>query len=100
MQALSESNMLDLLTKLDQSHIVSEYQKCEDQSKKDKLLAQVNKLNMNYPGGISGYSDVAKKLCVDLKEGVNPWDGWELKIPSGINLAQNPTESLDHEKIN
>jgi len=99
METLSQENMLNLLEKLNQNHIITAYHACQDDTQKQNLLDQVNKLNMNYPGGLEGYSNCAKKLCSDLKAGVNPWDGWELSVPTGIRLALDDPVSLEYEEI-
>jgi len=99
MSSTQEQELLDLLSSISNQHIVDAYKSSNDSDKKEALLAQIKKLNDNYPGGLKGYNTVAHKLCNDLKEGANPYDGWKLTVPSGTNLSLEDPQLLEYEEM-
>jgi UDP-sugar pyrophosphorylase len=69
----------------------------DDQKK--KLLAQAKLLNAQYPGGLTGYVNNAKKLLIDSKNGANPYDGYTPSVPSGERLTVGNAEFHESERL-
>ena len=53
-----------------------------------QMLAQLTKLNDNYPGGLSAYLRSARTLLSQAVKGENPLAGWSPSVPDdGFDLA-------------
>lgn len=84
----AEHLMVDLLLDLGQDHVFAQWDRAGvNDDKKHAMLAQVARLNQGYPGGLRGYVSNARKLLVDAKAGVNPFDGWAPSMPTGTHLT-------------
>lgn len=95
-----EKKAIKLLLECNQSFIFNEWPKpgIEDDDKK-KLLAQVLRLNKQYPAGIVQYYKNGVKLLEDSFKGVNPYNNWIPSVPAGVVLKYNSDEFHQYEKI-
>ena len=85
-----EQLLVNLLLDLGQDHVFDGWDhKGVNDDCKHALLAQVGRLDRGYPGGLRGYISNARKLLVDAKQGVNPFNGWVPSMPSGTQLTPN-----------
>ncbi len=53
---------------------------------KRRLLEQLRRLNLQYPGGITAYIDNSKKLLEESRKGTNPFEGCTPEVPDGTLL--------------
>ena len=97
-QSLDHSSLINILTELDQTHIISEYNKRSDEEK-DKFLEQVNNLEKIYPGGLKEYVKQAKVLLLNSKNNVNPYANYTPSIPHGTNITVGDSEYYKLESL-
>ncbi|CAM6129903.1 unnamed protein product [Calypogeia fissa] len=66
----------------------------------DKLrfFEQVEKLDTNYPGGLSAYIGNARKLLADSKAGKNPFSGYIPSVPVGETLVYGDENCMKFEE--
>eukprot|EP01064_Diplonema_japonicum_P002990 TRINITY_DN11963_c0_g1_i1.p1 TRINITY_DN11963_c0_g1~~TRINITY_DN11963_c0_g1_i1.p1 ORF type:complete len:600 (+),score=141.86 TRINITY_DN11963_c0_g1_i1:58-1800(+) len=64
-----------------------------------KLFEQIVKLDTEYPGGLRAYSENAKRLLQESKDGVNPFEGCVPEVPEGLALNFGDDECIKYEKI-
>ena len=81
----NEKSTLDLLTSLDQHHIIEVYNKSSNEEKQ-AFINQVAILNTSYPGGITEYCKRAKGLLEASKNNENPYKLYKPSVPEGINI--------------
>lgn len=53
---------------------------------KKRLLDQLKRLDLQYPGGITAYVDNSRKLLEESRRGTNPLEGCTPEVPDGISL--------------
>ena len=70
----------------------------QDEDKK-KLLAQVLRLNKQYPAGIVAYYQNGVKLLKSSFEGINPYANWTPSVPQGVTLEYNSKEFHEFEQL-
>ena len=64
---------------------------------KMRLLEQLKRLDLKYPGGLSTYIDNAKKLLEESRKGTNPLEGCTPEVPEGISLNFGDDEYREME---
>ena len=81
----------DLLTaELGQEHLFAHCKTPEDVT---EILAQIRTLNESLaPGGLREYILRGKKLLLDSKAGVNPFDDCKVSVPEGVKLDPSSEE--------
>ena len=63
------------------------------------MLAQLAKLEANYPGGLAAYIQSARNLLGQSVRGENPLQGWSPSVPKdGFDLAPGSYEFGRHEE--
>jgi UDP-sugar pyrophosphorylase len=68
---------------LGQSHLFEDWGSLTSDDRRE-IAEQLESLDKAYQnGGLEGYISNAKKLLENSKNGVNPLDGWEPKVPEG-----------------
>ncbi|WDE96121.1 UTP--glucose-1-phosphate uridylyltransferase [Lentisphaera profundi] len=55
---------------------------------KDAFLTSLEKINTNYPGGLSAYISNAQILLAQAKESKNPFEGLSPEQPDNVNLSE------------
>lgn len=58
----------------------------EEDDKKVEMAESLARLNRHYPSGMSAYVANAKKLLLNSKNGVNPYEGFTPQVPQGERL--------------
>ncbi|MCC5850848.1 MAG: UTP--glucose-1-phosphate uridylyltransferase [Verrucomicrobia bacterium] len=58
---------------------------CEPE--KRAFLEQLLQVNANYPGGIAGYTDNARRLLAQSRQGLNPFEGYRPEQPDAVDLS-------------
>ena len=53
---------------------------------KRRLLDQLRRLDLQYPGGLTAYIDNSKKLLEESRRGANPFEGCTPEVPDGTSL--------------
>ena len=84
-----QSKLVAELMELGQSHLFDNWPAAgEADDEKKQMLAQLTKLNDNYPGGLSAYLRSARTLLSQAVKGENPLAGWSPSVPDdGYDLA-------------
>ena len=89
----AEKDAIRLLLKMNQHHIFRKWnvsgnvpETLSDENGKHRLLAQVQRLNANYPGGLWQYYSNARRLLAASSENINPYTGWTVHKPDLIHL--------------
>eukprot|EP01084_Bolivina_argentea_P009428 17598_1 len=97
---VEEKRAIKLLLDCNQTHVFDEWPVpgSEDEDKK-RVLAQVLRLNKQYPAGIVQYYKNGVKLLEDSFKGVNPYANWSPSVPPGVVLQYNSKEFHDFEAI-
>eukprot|EP00485_Elphidium_margaritaceum_P003951 CAMPEP_0202686322 /NCGR_PEP_ID=MMETSP1385-20130828/2140_1 /ASSEMBLY_ACC=CAM_ASM_000861 /TAXON_ID=933848 /ORGANISM="Elphidium margaritaceum" /LENGTH=627 /DNA_ID=CAMNT_0049340881 /DNA_START=40 /DNA_END=1923 /DNA_ORIENTATION=+ len=95
-----EKRAIQMLLTCKQSFIFNDWPLpgTEDDGKK-KLLAQVLRLNKQYPPGIVQYYQNGVKLLEDSFKGVNAYENWAPSVPSGLTLAYNSEDFHKYEAL-
>jgi len=70
-----------------------------DNNNKDALLKQLEELDSQYPGGLQSYIVNAKKLLLESKTGVNPYEGYTPSVPAGERLQTATGQFADSEAL-
>lgn len=65
---------------------------------KDTFLSSLEKINTNYPGGLSSYISNAQVLLAQAKEGSNPFEGLSPEQPNKVDLS-NFGKEYDHYEV-
>jgi UDP-sugar pyrophosphorylase len=101
-EALAESKqeLVAELINAGQAHLFSGWDEpgVNDEKKAD-FLASLEKINGNYPGGLTGYISNAQKLLAEAKTGANPFDGLSPEQPSKVDLTQFDASYDQYEAI-
>ena len=95
---MEESSMLSLLKELDQQEILTRYEKCSDEEKKE-FLAHFNYIEQTCPGGVKDYIKRAKVLLENSKNNVNPFGDYTPSIPTGFNINVGDSQFLELDKL-
>ena len=90
--------MLSLLKELDQQEILTRYEKCSDEEKKE-FLAHFNYIEQTCPGGVKDYIKRAKVLLENSKNNVNPFGDYTPSIPTGFNINVGDSQFLELDKL-
>lgn len=90
--------MVGMLLELKQNHLFSQWDApgVNDVKKRDFLM-QVAKTDEGYSTGLSGYQENARKLLLDSKNGVNPFEGYTPEVPEGVQLDKLDDEFRGYE---
>ncbi len=67
--------------------------------KKDAFLDSLAKIDLNYPGGLSGYIKNSRKLLAEAKEGKNPFEGFVPEHPDTVDLTEINDAFVQYEGI-
>lgn len=96
----SEKRAIQLLLECNQSFIFDEWPApgTEDEDKK-ALLAQVLRLDEQYPAGLVQYYQNGVQLLEDSFKGTNPYSNWSPSVPAGVVLEYNSEEFHQFEQI-
>ena len=65
---------------------------------KQRLLAQLQSLDANYPGGLRSYTLTARELLLKSKHKVSTLEGYSAEIPEGFSLQAGAKEMVEAEK--
>ena len=95
---MDEQTMLSLLKELDQTEILSRYEKCSE-SEKTEFLTHFNYIEKTCPGGIKDYVKRAKILLENSKNNVNPFKDFTPSIPTGFNINVGDSQFLELDKM-
>uniref|UniRef100_A0A7S3PEE9 UTP-monosaccharide-1-phosphate uridylyltransferase n=1 Tax=Aplanochytrium stocchinoi TaxID=215587 RepID=A0A7S3PEE9_9STRA len=89
-----------LVVESDQGHLFAGWTSNgeSDKNKKAAMLEQLQKLDQQYPGGISQYVTKAKDLLAKSKRGENPFEGYTPQVPLGVKLPFGSSEYFQSEK--
>ena len=88
--------MATLLGDCGQEHILAAVAEAD----RDELYAQVAALDKNYPTGLRGYVDNARKLLTSSSSGANPMaDVVRVEVPTGKNLVFGSDEYAALEEL-
>jgi UDP-sugar pyrophosphorylase len=84
-----------------QDHLFAEWEAPgTDDAAKHSFFESIKKLDGNYPGGVAGYCEQAKKLLKAAASGENPMaDVTDCKVPQGYNLKYGDAEFSKFEQI-
>lgn len=93
-----EKAVLDFLTSINQPQAAQALKETADPKERAAFVAQVERLNQTYPGGIKEYCERARRLLKDSKEDVNPYLCFTPSVPNGYNLDVSTPEYLEIEK--
>eukprot|EP00451_Oxyrrhis_marina_P015339 CAMPEP_0204318502 /NCGR_PEP_ID=MMETSP0469-20131031/6570_1 /ASSEMBLY_ACC=CAM_ASM_000384 /TAXON_ID=2969 /ORGANISM="Oxyrrhis marina" /LENGTH=587 /DNA_ID=CAMNT_0051299563 /DNA_START=75 /DNA_END=1838 /DNA_ORIENTATION=+ len=52
-----------------------------------EVISDLKKADASMPGGIPSYVSRARKLLLSAKEGVNPFEGCTVEVPTGVDLS-------------
>ena len=89
--------VLSLISDLGQEHLFSH---CTTAAELDRMLVQVKQANLTLaPGGLKEYIERGRKLLLESKEGVNPFDGCEVSVPKGVVLDPSSREYETFETL-
>ncbi|MEI6891246.1 MAG: UTP--glucose-1-phosphate uridylyltransferase [Pontiella sp.] len=66
---------------------------------KTAFLDTLEKINGNYPGGLTGYISNARKLLAESKAGANPFEGLTPEQPEKVDLTQFTPDFERYEAI-
>lgn len=95
-----EKRAIKLLLDCNQSFIFEHWPNPgTDDEKKKALLAQVLRLNKQYPLGLVQYYKNGLNLIKSSFEGKNAYDGWTPVVPDGINLDFNSIDFNKYEAL-
>lgn len=93
-------DLIQKLLSLRQGHL---FQGWDDPGTRDRekiaFLEQVYEQDQNYPGGLSTYRENARRLLEASKRGDNPFDGYKVSVPEGIQLDVESLTFAEKEKI-
>ncbi len=87
--AQSKQELIATLIEAGQKHLFAEWDApgTNDESKA-AFLASLEKIDGNYPGGLTGYIANAQKLLAEAKEGANPFEGFVPEQPNKVDLTK------------
>ena len=88
------------LVELGQAHLFESWPPAGEQDEeKRQMLAQLAKLEANYPGGLAAYIQSARNLLGQSVRGDNPLQGWSPSVPDdGFDLTPGSDEFARHEE--
>jgi len=85
---IDDRSALALAMELGQGHLFAHWPPPgEEQADKQRQLAQLRKLDAQYPGGLRAYVDNARRLLAASRQGDNPYAGYVPEVPDGERLA-------------
>jgi UDP-sugar pyrophosphorylase len=92
-----EEHIIELLKAAGQDHVINQIPN-HSHAERQNLVKQVTRINSMYPGGISNYTQKAKKLLRDSLEGANPYEGWRPSVPLGqiLNYKDSSPANLEN----
>jgi len=95
-----EKKAIKLLLECNQSFVFDKWPEAgkEDEDKK-RLLAQVLRLDKQYPEGLVKYYENGKILLKKSFNGDNPYKDWIPSVPAGVVLKYNSNELHEYERI-
>lgn len=79
-----------------QSHLVDG---ADDIDGVKRLIAQIEGLNLSYPGGLLTYITRARKMLTESRNGINPFSGFIPSIPDGEILMTGSPEFAEAENV-
>ena len=84
----AQQALINELIEAGQSHLFTDWDLpgSHDAAKSD-FLATLEKINGNYPGGLTGYISNSQKLLGEAKAGNNPFEGLTPEQPSKVDLS-------------
>ena len=89
-----------LVEELGQQHLFEGWApEGNDTAQKLAMLAQLEALNGQYPGGLAAYVGNARRLLAASREGVNPFEGQTPSVPQGERLQSGTSEFLVAEDV-
>ena len=95
---LDQQAVLKLLTELDQTLIISEFNKeSRTEEERQRFIGQVNKLETVYPGGLREYVNRGKVLLNNSKNNVNPYANYKPSVPEGAKIQVGNEEFFSLE---
>ena len=88
------------LVELGQAHLFKSWPPAgERDEEKRQMLAQLAKLEANYPGGLAAYIQSARNLLGQSVRGENPLQGWSPSVPEdGFDLTPGSDEFARYEE--
>lgn len=89
---------LEILNDCGQTDLIKKFKEASEEER-DLLAEQVVELDSDFPGGLSEYCERAKALLYNSKMGRNPYEGFEVSVPTGIKVETNSKEFHEHEAI-
>ena len=93
--------LTELFTNLGQTHLLEELGSMKNREENaENLLAQLESIAENIPGGLDRYCSRSRKLLKEAGEGVNPYQDYEeIEKVEGVDLtSENGPGSLQFEE--
>jgi UDP-sugar pyrophosphorylase len=92
--------LISTLIDAGQSHLFADWDApgTQDEAKKT-FVKTLEKINGNYPGGLTGYISNAQDLLAQAKEGKNPFEGLSPEQPNNVNLSEFGSDYDRYEAI-
>lgn len=85
----SQQELVATLIRAGQQHLFADWDAPGvNDDAKTAFLASLEKIDGNYPGGLTGYIANARKLLAEAKEGGNPFEGFVPHQPNKVDLTQ------------
>ena len=96
----ASTELAESLVELGQAHLFESWPPAGEQDEeKRQMLAQLAKLEANYPGGLAAYIQSARNLLGQSVRGENPLQGWSPSVPDdGFDLTPGSDEFERYEE--
>jgi UDP-sugar pyrophosphorylase len=95
-----EKQIVEMLLKENQQHLFATWEPPgTNDNLKHQMIQQLQDLNSNCSGGLTGYLSRARSLLAASTAGTNPFDGWVPKIPDGVKLEPFTEEYTKYESM-
>lgn len=101
-QLFSEEDreLVKAMCRAGQAHLWNDWESLgTNDDKKKAFMAQLQRLDKTYPGGILQYIRTARNLLAAAAEGTNPLDGWTPEVPLGVDLTPGTPEFSEKEEL-
>jgi UDP-sugar pyrophosphorylase len=93
-----QAKCLEILQECQQTDLIKRFEQASE-DEKDILAEQVVELDSDFPGGLAEYCERARDLLHSSKIGKNPFEGFKVSVPTGINVETNTEEFHELEAI-